>query len=57
MTFWHGWDTEMGYSIWDRDKGGPASRKRYLTHYSAAKACQKLNDKHHAIARFYVKGL
>lgn len=45
----------MGYSIWDREKGGPANRVRYETHYRAAKACQKLNDKHNTIGRFYIK--
>lgn len=47
----------MGYCVWDREKGGPANRTRYYTHYNAAKACQRLNDKHNAIARFYIKEL
>lgn len=47
----------MGYSIWDRELGGPATGKRYVTHFAAAKACKKLNDKAGSIARFYVKEL
>lgn len=44
----------MGYSIWDREKGGPASPKRYVTHYSAAKACASLNAKNGTM-RYYIK--
>lgn len=47
----------MGYSIWDRDKGGPASTRRYLSLSRAKKACAQMNEKHNAIARFYVKEL
>jgi len=47
----------MGYSIWDREKGGPASRKRYHTHYSAEKACRRMNEKAGSMGRYYVKEL
>lgn len=49
----------MGYSIWDREKGGPAGSKRYTSYSAALKACGRRNDKDYPanIGRFYVKEL
>jgi hypothetical protein len=47
----------MGYTVWDREKGGPANRTRYYTHYNAAKACARLNAVAGSMGRFYIKEL
>lgn len=51
----------MGYTIWDRSKGGPANRTRYWTHFKAVKACERMNAKAFAATgtndRYYVKEL
>lgn len=51
----------MGYSIWDRVKGGPANRTRYYTHFRADKRCEMMNSKEFAASgvadRYYVKEL
>jgi len=46
------------YTIWDRENGGPASRKIYETHRGALKACERMNAKKTvATGRYYVKEL
>lgn len=47
----------MGYTIWDRVKGGPANRTRYYTRRNAAKACARLNARSSEPCRFYIKEL
>ncbi len=51
----------MGYTIWDRVKCKPAVNRRYVTHHSASKACERLNAKAFAKEaqsdRYYIKEL
>ena len=47
----------MGFTVWDREKGGPARTTLYHTRKRAEAVAAHLNGKHDADDRFYVKGL
>jgi len=47
----------MGYSIWDRIKGGPAKNTRYQSRGKAQGVCNLMNARSSESDRFYVKEL
>jgi hypothetical protein len=47
----------MGFTVWDRVKGGPANPVRYWTKRNAEKARDRFNAKAGETDRYYVKEL
>jgi len=45
----------MGYSVWDKEKGGPSSRRIYQSRIMAQKWADARNKDAGTADRFYVK--